>query len=82
MNVRNIILNKLLDKYEISKALTEQTNRRILLKLKNLKEYNIEDYEKKKLFHDVVISLNKDNLVGYSWKKHEKRKHYARSMAE
>ena len=37
MNYKELILNKLLDKFEKSKSYLENTNRRIILKLDNLK---------------------------------------------
>ena len=75
MNYKKIILNRLLDKYESSKSLTNTSNRRVMLKANSIKEYNIEDYEIKKLFHDVIFDLEKKELVFYSWKKHEIRQH-------
>ena len=47
MDFEKIILNTLLDKYEASKALYEASNRRIILKMKNLTGYNIENYDRK-----------------------------------
>ena len=41
MDFEKIILNTLLDKYEASKALYETSNRRIILKMKNLTGYNL-----------------------------------------
>ena len=82
MNIKNIILNKLLDKYEISKSLTEKSSRRIILKTKNLNEYNIENYETKKLFHDTVFDLEKKNLIKYAWKRYEKRQYFRRTLAK
>ena len=73
MDYKNIILNKLLNKYEVSKSLVSNSNRKIILKVDNLKEYNIEDYEAKKLFHDIVFDLETKQLIFYSWKPHEKR---------
>lgn len=82
MNYKNIILNKLLDKYETSKSVATESNRRIILKVKELKEYNIEDYENKKIFHDIVFELKKQELIDYSWKEHEKRKYFKRNVAK
>ncbi len=73
MDCKNIILNELLNKYEVSKSLVSNSNRKIILKVDKLKEYNIEDYEAKKLFHDVVFDLEKKQIVFYSWKPYEKR---------
>lgn len=80
MDYKKIILNKLLDKYEVSKSLFAESNRRIILKIKDLKEYDIENYENKKIFHDVVNELEAEHVIYYSWKLHEKRKHLTRNM--
>ena len=71
MNYKELILNKLLDKFEKSKSYLENTNRRIILKLDNLKEYNIQNYEEKVLFHEVVKDLKNKGLVDFSWVKFE-----------
>lgn len=71
INYKNIILNKLLDKYENSKSLIEESNRKISLNLKKIKEYDIENYEAKNIFHQVIFELEKKGLVKYEWKKHE-----------
>lgn len=81
MNYKNSIINKLLDKYEKSKALYTESNRRIIIKMKDIKEYNIEDYEVKKIFHDLVKELKKEQLIDYTWEPYEKRKYIARDMA-
>ena len=60
MDFEKIILNTLLDKYEASKALYEASNRRIILKMKNLTGYNIENYDRKQIIHDVIFELKKD----------------------
>ena len=59
MDFKKIILNTLLDKYEASKALYEASNRRIILKMKNLTGYNIENYDRKQIIHDVIFELKK-----------------------
>lgn len=82
MNYKNSIINKLLDKYEKSKASYTESNRRILIKMKELKEYNIEDYEVKKIFHDLVKELKKEQLIDYTWEPYEKRKYITRDMAK
>lgn len=82
MDYKKIILNRLLDKYEASKSSFTESNRRIILKVKDVKEYDIENYESKKIFHDVVNELKKDNIIDYSWKLHEKRKYITRDMAK
>lgn len=75
INYKNLILNSLLDKYEKSKSLVNESNRRIILKADSIKEYDIEDYEAKNLFHDTVIDLKNRELVDFSWKPQEKRKY-------
>lgn len=82
MNYKKLILNKLLDKYESSKSAIAESNRRIILKKEEIKEYDIENYESKKLFHDIVFELKKDELIDYSWKEHEKRKYLKRNMVK
>ena len=52
------------------------SNRRVLLKLgpksKDLKEYDIEDYEKKELIHSVIFELQKKNLIRFEWESFNK----------
>lgn len=81
MDYKKLLLEILLDKYERSKSLYEETNRRIILKMKNVKEYNIENYEIKKVFHDSIYELKHDGLIDYSWEKYEKRKYIKGDMA-
>lgn len=81
MNYKNLILNKLLDKYEKSKSSYADSNRRIILKMQELKEYDIENFERKSIFHDFVYDLANEQIIEYSWKKHEERKYIARIMA-
>lgn len=71
MNYKDLILNKLLDKFEKSKSYLENVNRRIILKLENVKEYNIQNYEEKMLFHEIVKDLKNKGLVNFSWVKFE-----------
>lgn len=82
MDYKELILKKLLDKYESSKSAITESNRRIILKKEEIKEYDIENYESKKLFHDIVFELKKDELIDYSWKEHEKRKYFKRNMVK
>ena len=49
--------------------------------MKNVKEYNIENYEIKKIFHDSIYELKHDGLIDYSWEKYEKRKYIKGDMA-
>ena len=70
-NYKEIILNKLIDKFEISKSLIQITNRRIILKASNIKEYNIEEYENKSIFHNEMKELKNEGIIDFSWKKNE-----------
>lgn len=70
-NYKEIILNKLIDKFEISKSLIQSTNRRIILKANNIKEYNIEEYENKSIFHNEMKELKNEGIIDFSWKKNE-----------
>lgn len=69
MQPKEIILNKLLEKYEKSKSYLKDTNRRILIKIEDIKEYNIENYNIKTIWHDTVGELKKENLIDFSWVK-------------
>lgn len=82
MNYKNIILNKLLDKYEKSKSVYTESNRRIILKMKEINEYDIENYEVKKIFHDIVDELKNKRIIDYSWKTYEKRKYITGNMVK
>ena len=82
MDFEKIILNTLLDKYEDSKALYEASNRRIILKMKNLTGYNIENYDRKQIIHDVIFELKKEGIIDFSWQKYEKRKHNRRNLVK
>lgn len=69
------ILNELLDKYERSKAYTENSgNARVILKPmgdERLME-ELEDPEQKALFLDALDQLSRDGLIRFSWMRHEK----------
>lgn len=69
MKTEEIILNKLLDKYEKSKSYVSNTNRKITIKLEEIREYNIEDYTIKTIWHDTVKELKSENLIDFSWVK-------------
>ena len=71
MEYKQIIFNKLLDKYEKSKSYLENVNRRIILKMEEIKQYDIEDYQKKQIFHDEVQELQQKGIIQYSWEKYE-----------
>lgn len=75
MNYKGITLNKLLDKYEKSKSAYTESNRRIILKMKEIEEYDIENYETKKVFNDIIKELKEKRIVDYSWEPHEYRKY-------
>lgn len=71
MNYKLIILNKLLDKYEKSKSYLQYTNRRIMIKAQEIKEYNIENYEQKILFHEILKELKVKKIVDFNYLKYE-----------
>jgi len=77
MKTEFLILNKLLDKYEKSSHYRETSlsNRRVIIKLGSrsldLKEYDIETYDKKKQIHTAVTHLSEMNLIGYKWERAE-----------
>jgi len=72
MGYKSVILNKLLDKYEKSKSYNGESNRRIFIKARSLKEYDIESYEDKLVFHDEVEELFRKRIIEYSWEEFEK----------
>lgn len=73
MDKIEVILNSLLNKYERSKSFQGDSNRRILLKMKDVKEYNIENYEEKEQFHDRIKELKQKGIIeGFSWEPFEK----------
>lgn len=71
MNYKQIILNKLLDKYEKSKSYLKSTNRRIIVKAEDIKEYNPENYEQKILFHEILKDLKSKKIVDFNYLKYE-----------
>jgi len=75
MNCKILILNRLLDKYERSRAYLDESsaNRRILLRLcsPEFPEYDIETSERRELVNSVVQELYEKGLVEYEWLKHE-----------
>lgn len=82
MNYKTFLLNKLLDKYEKSKSIYEDTNRRIILKMKDIGEYDIENFERKQIFHDIIQDLKDENIIDYTWEKYENRKYFKRNMVK
>ena len=71
MNYKQIILNALLDKYEKSKSYLNDVNRRIIIKADKIKQYNVENYDDKLVFHNIVKELKRKNLIDFSWHKFE-----------
>lgn len=77
MKTEFLILNKLLDKYEKSSHYREisLSNRRVIIKLGSrsldLKEYDIENYDKKMQIHSAVTHLSEKSLIGYKWERAE-----------
>lgn len=71
MNYKQIILNKLLDKYEKSKSYLKSTNRRIIIKAEEIKEYNPENYEQKILFHEILKDLKSKKIIDFNYIKYE-----------
>jgi len=75
MNYKNLILTRLLDKYEKSKFYLDKNklNRRILLKLNSSEfpEYDIENTEVKEHINSVIDELYRNGFIEYEWLKHE-----------
>lgn len=68
---RDIILNRLLDKYEKSKHLLEpgRSNRRVMLRIekKELPEYRHETAEIRDMFNRAAQELEREHLVSIEW---------------
>ena len=45
--------------------------RRILLKMNEIKQYDIEEYEKRQIFHDTIKELKTEGVVDFSWEKYQ-----------
>lgn len=75
MKYRELVLDRLLDKYERSKAYVNENaaNRRIMLKLcgGEFPEYNLENTEIRELINSVIFELWEKGLVEYEWFKFE-----------
>lgn len=74
MDYRKLVLDRLLDKYEKSRAFTDEASkRRILIKLgsREFPEYDIEKPVVRETFNSAVIELSSRGLVGFEWLKHE-----------
>lgn len=71
MTARQVILNRLLDKYENSKHLTQPgtSNRRVMLSnmKKDLPEYNYENASIRDTYHAAAQQLEHEGLVSLEW---------------
>lgn len=56
---------------ENSKSYLKNTNRRIMIKAEEIKEYNTENYEQKMLFHEILEELKRKKIVDYDYLKYE-----------
>jgi len=75
MDFKKIVLNRLLDKYERSRAYLEgESARRIMLKLcsGDMPEYNLEDTSIRELVNSTVQGLAEDGIVKFEWMKFER----------
>lgn len=72
------LISALLDKYERSSYFSErkQPSRRIMLNLydggrTDFPQYDIEQFEKRTMINNAVLSLNEEQLVSYQWMRGE-----------
>jgi hypothetical protein len=74
MNYKNLILGKLLDKYENSKSFTDgASKRRVMLRLSSeLPEYDVENPIARETFNSMILELSQKGLISYEWLKYEK----------
>lgn len=75
MDHKILLLNRLLDKYEKSKAyLDPGVKRRIMLTLGSVDypEYDIENSLKREIINAAVLELSEKGLLQYEWLKHER----------
>ncbi|MCR4443432.1 MAG: DUF2220 family protein [Peptococcaceae bacterium] len=76
MDYKKLLLDRLLDKFEKSRAYQDVSlaRRRIMLKLgpPEFPEYNIEKSETRELVNSAVQELREKGLVDYEWLKHER----------
>lgn len=76
MDYKNLLLNRLLDKFEKSKAYLEEdtARRRVLVNLgaPEFPDYDIEKNDIRELINSIVLELQEKGLVGYTWLKHER----------
>ena len=73
MTEQSVILNRLLDKYENSKHLSEPgtSTRRVMLRIekKELPEYLYEDAAIRDSYNEAALELEKQHLVQLKWVK-------------
>ncbi|MEZ0536646.1 Wadjet anti-phage system protein JetD domain-containing protein [Caldicellulosiruptoraceae bacterium PP1] len=75
MDYKNLLLNRLLDKYEKSKSYIDGvSNRRILINMlsKDFLEYDIEKPEIKELINSIIFELKDIGCIDFEWKRFEK----------
>lgn len=75
MDYKKIVLNRLLDKYERSKAYLDGCSvRRIMLKLcsGDMPEYNLEDTPVRELVNSMIQDLAEDGIVKFEWMRFER----------
>jgi hypothetical protein len=72
---KKLLLNRLLDKFEKSRAYLDEKSarRRVMIQLcaPEFPEYDIEKSEIRNLINSVVHDLDEQGLVGFEWMKHE-----------
>jgi hypothetical protein len=74
MNYKQRLLDKLLDKFERSRAYLDESTarRRIMIRLSaEFPEYDIEKSETRSLVNSIVHDLAEQGTVGYDWLPHE-----------
>lgn len=74
MDYKKLLLNRLLDKFEKSKAyLDTSVSRRIMLKLgsSDYPEYDIESSKTREIINSAVSELSQKGILGYEWLKYE-----------
>jgi hypothetical protein len=74
MSHKQLLLNKLLDKFEKSRAYLDESSarRRVMIQLSTeFTEYDIEKSETRSLVNSIVHDLGEQGIVDYEWLKHE-----------
>jgi hypothetical protein len=74
MSHKQLLLDKLLDKFEKSRAYLDESaaRRRVMINLSTeFPEYDIEKSETRSLVNSIVHDLGEQGMVGYEWLKHE-----------